>query len=123
MSRKLSGHPEALVITAPAVVPEPWGGAFAPTLTAWSGPWGVSFTANFTPDEETGVLRDFTEDQFIQTMRTGRHQGQGRAILPPMPWPMIGKLGRAHAGAPLSAPRAGELLHLDVKKLARFERI
>jgi hypothetical protein len=92
MSRMLSGHPETLVITAPAVVPEPWGGAFAPTLTGWSGPWGVSFSANLTPDEETGVLRDFTEEQFIQTMRTGRHQGQGRAILPPMPWPMIGKM-------------------------------
>ena len=92
MSRMLSGHPQDFAVSAPAAVPEPWGGAFAPTLTAWSGPWGVSFTANLTPDEETGVLRDFTEEQFIQTMRTGRHQGQGRAILPPMPWPMIGKM-------------------------------
>jgi hypothetical protein len=24
-------------------------------------------------------------------MRTGRHKGQGREILPPMPWPWIGK--------------------------------
>ena len=92
MSRMLSGHPQDLAISGPATVPEPWGGAFAPTLTAWSGPWGVSFTANLTPDPETGVLRDFTEEQFIQTMRTGRHQGQGRQILPPMPWPMIGKM-------------------------------
>jgi hypothetical protein len=92
MSRMLSGHPEAFAVTAPAAVDEPWQGAFAPTLTAWSGPWGVSFTANLTPDPETGILRDFTEEQFIQTMRTGRHQGQGRAILPPMPWPAIGKM-------------------------------
>ncbi len=92
MSRMLSGHPQDFVVSAPAAMPQPWGGAFAPTLTAWSGPWGVSFTANLTPDEETGVLRDFTEEQFIQTMRTGRHQGQGRAILPPMPWPLIGKM-------------------------------
>ncbi len=63
-----------------------------PTSTAWSGPWGVSFSANLTPDPETGVLRDFTEQQFIQTIRTGRHQGQGRQILPPMPWPAYAKM-------------------------------
>ena len=70
----------------------PWMGSFWPTLTAWSGPWGVSFSANLTPDPETGRLRDFTEEQFVQTLRTGRHQGQGRQILPPMPWPFIGKM-------------------------------
>jgi hypothetical protein len=92
MKRALSGHPQDLVVKAPAAVAEPWAGAMSATLTAWSGPWGVSFTANLTPDQETGVLRDFTEEQFIQTMRTGRHQGQGRQILPPMPWPLIGKM-------------------------------
>ena len=92
MSRMLSGHPQELAITAPAALAAPWEGATTSTLTAWSGPWGVSFTANLTPDPETGVLRDFTEEQFIQTMRTGRHQGQGRQILPPMPWPLIGKM-------------------------------
>jgi len=92
MTRMLSGHPQDIPITAPATLPEPWTGATTGTLTAWSGPWGVSFTANLTPDPETGVLRDFTEEQFIQTMRTGRHLGQGRPILPPMPWPYIGKM-------------------------------
>ncbi len=92
MKRALSGHPQDMVVKAPAKVSEPWIGAMAPTLTDWSGPWGVSFTANLTPDKETGVLRDFTEEQFLQTMRTGRHQGQGRQILPPMPWPLIGKM-------------------------------
>jgi len=92
MKRALSGHPQDIVIKAPAPVAEPWAGAMSSTLTAWSGPWGVSFTANLTPDAETGVLREFTEEQFIQTMRTGRHQGQGRPILPPMPWPLIGKM-------------------------------
>jgi len=29
---------------------------------------------------------------FITALRTGRHQGKGRQILPPMPWPMIGQL-------------------------------
>jgi len=92
MKRALSGHPQDIPVRAPASLREPWTGAMASTLTAWSGPWGVSFTANLTPDPETGVLRDFTEQQFIQTLRTGRHQGQGRQILPPMPWPLIGKM-------------------------------
>lgn len=92
MKRALSGHPEDITIKAPASQAGPWMGAFTSTLTAWSGPWGVSFSANLTPDEQTGRLRDFTEQQFIQTMRTGRHQGQGRQILPPMPWQMIGKM-------------------------------
>ncbi|MDB5540805.1 MAG: putative lipoprotein [Devosia sp.] len=92
MSRGLSGHPQEIKITAPAVVSDPWIGASSATNTAHSGPWGVSFTANLTSDPETGVLRDYTEAQFLQMMRTGRKQGQGRAILPPMPWPPFGKL-------------------------------
>ena len=92
MKRALSGHPQDIVIKAPAPVSAPWMGGFSPTLTAWSGPWGVSFSANLTPDSETGRLRDFTEQQFLQTLRTGRHQGQGRQILPPMPWPFIGQM-------------------------------
>jgi mono/diheme cytochrome c family protein len=92
MTRMLSGHPQDIAITAPAVVSEPWVGASSATNTAHSGPWGVSFTANLTSDPETGVLRDYTVDQFIQMMRTGRKQGQGRPILPPMPWPAYGKM-------------------------------
>jgi hypothetical protein len=52
----------------------------------------VSFSANLTPDHETGVLRDFTEQQFVETLRTGRHKGRGRPILPPMPWQFIGQM-------------------------------
>ena len=92
MKRALSGHPQDIAVKAPANLSEPWTAAASSTLTAWSGPWGVSFSANLTPDPETGRLRDFTEEQFIQTLRTGRHQGQGRQILPPMPWPFIGKM-------------------------------
>jgi hypothetical protein len=91
MSRALSGHPQDFAVKAPAQLAEPWVAATTGTLTAWSGPWGVSFSANLTPDPETGRLRDFTEQQFIQTLRTGRHKGQGREILPPMPWPWIGQ--------------------------------
>jgi hypothetical protein len=87
MKRALSGHPQDIAITSAPKVAAPWGGAASQTNTAWSGPWGISFTANLTPDPETSVLQGFTEQQFIQTIRTGRHQGQGRQILPPMPWP------------------------------------
>jgi hypothetical protein len=92
MKRALSGHPQDIVIKAQAPASGPWMAVASSTLTAWSGPWGVSFSANLTPDPETGVLRDFTEQQFVQTLRTGRHQGQGRQILPPMPWPFIGQM-------------------------------
>jgi hypothetical protein len=86
MTRMLSGHPSALQMPpAPALPPGPWMGSVGVTMTAWSGPWGVSFTANLTPDKETG-LGDWTFEQFVQALRTGRHQGKGRPILPPMPY-------------------------------------
>jgi hypothetical protein len=47
----------------------------------------VSFTANLTPDRDTG-LGKWTLRTFTDTIRTGRHMGRGRAILPPMPIPM-----------------------------------
>jgi mono/diheme cytochrome c family protein len=89
MTRMLSGHPEQLEMPpAPALPPGPWMASAAATLTAWSGPWGVSFTANLTPDKETG-LGNWTEQNFIETVRSGRHLGRGRPILPPMPWPNV----------------------------------
>jgi mono/diheme cytochrome c family protein len=85
-TRLLSGHPADLVISAAPQAPVgPWAFVAAATMTAWSGPWGVSFTANLTPDKETG-LGDWTEEMFVKAMRTGRHQGKGRPILPPMPY-------------------------------------
>ena len=87
MSRMLSGHPESIAINAPAKPSEPWIAAANATNTAHSGPWGVSFTANLTPDAETG-LGKWTQSTFTQTIRTGRHMGRGRKILPPMPIPM-----------------------------------
>ena len=87
-SRMLSGHPESVVVKSAARVPEePWLVTTTATTTAWSGPWGVSFTANLTPDAETGLGR-WTFRNFKDTIRTGRHMGRGRAILPPMPIPM-----------------------------------
>lgn len=86
MTRALTGHPAELVMPpAPALPPGPWAWAAGITNTAFAGPWGVSFTANLTPDKETG-LGDWTEEMFIATMKTGRHQGKGRPLLPPMPY-------------------------------------
>ena len=90
MARALTGHPQDMVMPPPPPASGPWiwhGGA---TNTAFAGPWGVSFTANLTPDPETG-LGKWTEEMFIATMRTARHQGKGRPILPPMPAKMIGQ--------------------------------
>jgi hypothetical protein len=87
MSRLLSGHPQEMVINQPAPMAGPWTLAATPTNTAWSGPWGVSFTANLTPDPETG-LGKWTQATFMQAIRTGRHMGRGRQILPPMPFAM-----------------------------------
>lgn len=58
----------------------------APSLTAFSGPFGTSFASNLTPDKETG-LGEWTEKMFIEAMRTGKHQGNpdNRKIFPPMP--------------------------------------
>jgi len=87
MSRMLSGHPaEAKLPPPPALPPGPWAIVTTP-LSAWSGPWGISFTANLTPDEETGTGA-WDEKTFIQAIRTGKHLGAGRDILPPMPWQM-----------------------------------
>ena len=84
MTRALSGHPETLVMPAAPQQKEPWMASMAMTMTAWSGPWGTSFTRNLTPDKETG-LGDWTVEEFIATMKTGRERGKGRPVLPPMP--------------------------------------
>ena len=88
MGRVLSGHPEQEKMTAVPVLPEgPWLMIASATNTAFAGPWGVSFTANLTPDPETGLGR-WSVDDFKATIRTGRHLGRGREILPPMPIPV-----------------------------------
>lgn len=85
ITRLYSGHPEQLKMPPAPTLPEgPWVMTAGATNTAWAGPWGVSFTANLTPDMETGLGR-WTEQDFIRTIRTGRHMGRGREVLPPMP--------------------------------------
>ena len=88
VSRMLSGHPASEVMPGSPGMAGPWAIAVAGDLTAWSGPWGVTFTRNLTPDKKTG-LGDWTEQNFIDTIRTGKKLGKGRPILPPMPIPGI----------------------------------
>ncbi len=88
LARALSGHPAGTKLPAfprNVIGPDKWGALTTNDLTAWFGPWGVSFARNLTPDQETG-LGGWSEKQFIDTMRTGKHLGNGREILPPMPW-------------------------------------
>jgi hypothetical protein len=85
LTRALSGHPDSLIMPPAPRLPEgPWQVTISGTGTAYNGPWGTTFTANLTPDKETG-LGAWTVDDFIATFRTGRHQGKGRKVLPPMP--------------------------------------
>jgi hypothetical protein len=90
MSRMLSGHPESMKLPPPPKPSGPWVVAFTGTNTAFAGPWGISYTANLTPDQNTG-MGIWTEDLFLKAMKTGKHLGTSRLIQPPMPWPWIGK--------------------------------
>ncbi len=74
--------------------PDKWGGAYSADLTTWVGPWGISFARNLTPDIATG-LGSWTDAMFIKTLRVGKHMGEGRQLLPPMPWENFGKLNDA----------------------------
>ena len=91
MTRELSGHPGNVPVPPPPQMTGGWVLAGFGTNTAFAGPWGISFTANLTPDKETG-LGNWTEEMFITALRTGRHEGKGRPILPPMPYQFVGSL-------------------------------
>ena len=86
----LSGHPANSVL--PPIVKSDWF-QMAPDLTAFVGPWGISYAANLTSDSATGIGA-WPEETFIQTIRTGKHLGNpnGRDILPPMPWQEVAKM-------------------------------
>jgi hypothetical protein len=85
-TKALSGHPGGQMPPFDKNVLKPgnWY-AMAPDLTAYAGPWGVSYAANLTPDDQTGIGL-WTEDVFVAAIRNGKHMGAGRPILPPMPW-------------------------------------
>ena len=83
-TRLLSGHPANDAL--PPLVKSDWV-QMTPDVTAFAGPWGISFAANLTSDSATGIGA-WPEETFIKTLRTGKHLGNpnGRDILPPMPW-------------------------------------
>jgi mono/diheme cytochrome c family protein len=81
----LSGHPEKL--PAPDVdrkQMESKGLVVTSDFTAWIGPWGISYSANLTPDE-TGTGK-WTEDQFLYAVRNSISKGLpgSRPLMPPM---------------------------------------
>lgn len=88
LSRALTGHPEGIALTEPPELDGTWLSAGSSTNTAFVGPWGMTFAANLTPDQNTG-LGIWTEDMFVRAIRTGRHMGTSRPIMPPMPWPVF----------------------------------
>jgi len=87
MSRMLSGAPENEMVADLPVgnTSGSWMAAVSADMTAWGGPWGVSFSANLSPDSATGI-GSWTESMFIAAIRNGKYWGSGRDLLPPMPW-------------------------------------
>jgi mono/diheme cytochrome c family protein len=91
MSRMLSGHPKG--------GPDPEGtvgahdmGLIGPTFTSFALPFGIIYSLNLTPDMDTGI-GSWTEEMFLDVFRKGRHLGgNGRGVLPPMPWLWIRNL-------------------------------
>jgi hypothetical protein len=91
----LSGHPANAPlppINTASLKPGSWV-SFAPDLTAFIGPWGMTYAANITSDSATGVGA-WSEANFVGAMRKGKHMGadNGRPILPPMPWESLAKM-------------------------------
>ena len=84
MTKFLSGYVEEKLPPAPPTS-GPWMVHANGQLTAWAGPWGTSFTKNLTPDTNTGI-GSWSEETFVKAIRTGKHMGVSRPILPPMPW-------------------------------------
>ena len=82
--RSLMGHPPE----APDPTGTPGKSDLALTgsdLTSWKMPYGLVYSRNLTP-HKSGI-GEWTEAQFIKSLREGRHQGEGRPLLAPMPWP------------------------------------
>jgi mono/diheme cytochrome c family protein len=91
MAVALSGHPEKLVMPPPPKLDGVWGWVGSASNTAFAGPWGITYAINLTSDPETGIGK-WREEDFIQAMKTGKHMGVGRQIMPPMPWTAYSQL-------------------------------
>lgn len=90
MTRMLAGHPEGGPDPRSELHPEDTM-IVGPTFTSFRSAFGTSYAANLTPDVETGT-GGWTEETFMKALRTGKHLGSGRPILPPMPWPSLTKV-------------------------------
>jgi len=117
--RTLSGHPfDAEIPEVPKVEidSQEWI-KFLSTLdsTLWAGEWGISFSANLTPDPMTGIGK-WNEEIFIEAMRTGRHVDLKRDINPPMPWKDYAKLSDDDLGAIFAYLSTLEPIHNTVPK-------
>ncbi len=86
MTMALSGHPEKLVMPPPPKLDGPWGWVGSSSNTAFAGPWGITYAINLTSDPDTGIGK-WREEDFVLAIKTGKHLGVGRPIMPPMPWP------------------------------------
>src|SRR5882724_4887694 len=88
-ARLLSGSPSNA--PAPSKPSKPGEVVSSAGSTAFHGPWGITYAANLTPDQQTGMAKEYTEALFIRAMRTGKSP-DGGSILPPMPWPNYAKM-------------------------------
>lgn len=84
-SLALSGHPEK----SPAAdvdrkQMESKGLIVTSDFTSWTGPWGISYSANLTPDD-TGTGK-WTEEQFLYAIKNSISKGLAgsRPLMPPM---------------------------------------
>jgi len=85
----LSGHPAQLPPPdANRKDLESKGLILTSDLTAWVGPWGISYTANLTSD--ASGIGNWKEEQFLYAIKEGKLKGLAgsRTLLPPMPWQM-----------------------------------
>jgi hypothetical protein len=86
--KMFSGHPANLPL--PPVdrsIPEKFGSMMSDgDMTAFMGPWGVSFAGNLTP-HSTGI-GSWSEETFITAIREHKFKGNknGRDLMPPMPF-------------------------------------
>ena len=94
-NRFMSGHPadEKIPAVPDMVLTSPEWMEFLDNLdsTAWATDNLVVFSANLTPDDETGI-GSWTETEFVETLREGRHRGIERRIKYPMPWQELSEL-------------------------------
>lgn len=93
--RYMSGHPadEKIPAVPDMVMTSPEWMEFLDNLdsTAWATDNQIIFSANLTPDDETGI-GTWTETEFVETIREGRHRGIERRIKYPMPWQELSEL-------------------------------